>query len=215
MTIQTKLPCRESARYPREGTEEGTPTHQFDVAEGSGQTRRAASKSIAGFAGDHRERVLAFIQSRGQHGASDEEVSEALGLKLDTSRARRCELRDAGDVIDGGGRRRTHSGRLAVCWVDADQAGTSEGPAPVDRPATPAAAPAAEAVNASAGERCPRCGGCRFVDVPIHRGRSVRRDCRRCGLFLAFVRWNGRPVKPKRPGSVMARRAAGETGGIE
>ena len=184
------------------------------AAEGGGETRRAAGESIAGFAGEHREQVLRFIASRRERGATDEELSEGLGLKLDTSRARRCELRDGGLVIDGGRRRRTHSGRLAICWVTAGEARMSERPAVDARAATPAAArtskPAAEgrAVDASAGECCPRCGACRFVDVRIHRGRSVRRDCAACRGFIAFVVWNGAPVTPKRAEGVMGRRAA-------
>lgn len=40
-------------------------------------------------------------------------------------------------------------------------------------------------------EPCPYCGGGLYCDALIHRGRSVRRDCRDCGRFLVFVRWNG------------------------
>jgi len=191
----------------------------FDLVEGPAATRRAAGESIAGFAGDHRQQVLEFIWNRGPRGATDEEISEALGLKLDTSRARRCELRDAGEVIDGGGRRRTHSGRLAVCWIVAGEAWTTGRPAIVDRPPTqsaappaePAAEPAAErgAVEAPASESCPKCGAREFRDVPIHHSRSTRRECAKCGAFIAFTRWHGSPVRPKRAEGVMARRAAG------
>ena len=38
---------------------------------------------------------------------------------------------------------------------------------------------------------CP-CGGTDVHDVAIHAGRTVRRDCARCGRFLAFVAWCGR-----------------------
>ena len=37
---------------------------------------------------------------------------------------------------------------------------------------------------------CPYCGAGLYYDVAIHRGHSVRRDCRYCGRFLVFVRWN-------------------------
>ena len=36
-----------------------------------------------------------------------------------------------------------------------------------------------------------RCGSTRFRDVPIHGGRSVRRDCAACGRFLGFPVWYG------------------------
>lgn len=37
-----------------------------------------------------------------------------------------------------------------------------------------------------------RCGSLVWRDVKIHAGQCVRRD-RRCGRFLDFVRWYGRP----------------------
>jgi hypothetical protein len=43
-----------------------------------------------------------------------------------------------------------------------------------------------------AGSPCPRCGCRDFVDVPIHGGRSVRRDCAKCRLFLGFPIWYSR-----------------------
>ena len=36
---------------------------------------------------------------------------------------------------------------------------------------------------------CSRCGSPRTVDVAIHEGRSVRRDCAECGLTRGFPRW--------------------------
>ena len=39
--------------------------------------------------------------------------------------------------------------------------------------------------------RC-RCGSTTFRDVPIHKGRSIRRDCVRCGHFVAFLVWYGK-----------------------
>jgi hypothetical protein len=37
---------------------------------------------------------------------------------------------------------------------------------------------------------CKKCGSTITVDVPIHGGRSTRRDCGRCGRTLGFPRWN-------------------------
>jgi len=39
-------------------------------------------------------------------------------------------------------------------------------------------------------QRC-RCGSTTWRDVPIHDGRSVRRDCGRCGRFIDFPIWYG------------------------
>jgi hypothetical protein len=36
-----------------------------------------------------------------------------------------------------------------------------------------------------------RCGGTIWRDVPIHEGRSVRRDCAHCGRFIEFTIWYG------------------------
>lgn len=47
---------------------------------------------------------------------------------------------------------------------------------------------------------CDRCNGTEHVDVVIHEGDSIRRDCR-CGRVLGFPVWygkddDGNPVKP-------------------
>jgi hypothetical protein len=34
-----------------------------------------------------------------------------------------------------------------------------------------------------------RCGSTTWQDVPIHDGRSTRRDCARCARFVDFSRW--------------------------
>lgn len=40
-------------------------------------------------------------------------------------------------------------------------------------------------------ETCRRCGETEYRDVDIHDGRSTRRDCAKCGLFIRFIRWYG------------------------
>jgi hypothetical protein len=42
---------------------------------------------------------------------------------------------------------------------------------------------------------CPRCRSTEHTDVPIHAGRSTRRDCRKCGKFLGFPVWIGRAAR--------------------
>lgn len=56
--------------------------------------------------------------------------------------------------------------------------------------ATPAAAPEPPkpASDAAAKPVC-RCGSTTWCDMPIHGGRSVRRDCGRCGRFIDFPLW--------------------------
>jgi hypothetical protein len=41
---------------------------------------------------------------------------------------------------------------------------------------------------------CRRCGGTEMLDVAIHDGQSVRRDCAQCGRFVEFAVWYGRSV---------------------
>jgi len=41
------------------------------------------------------------------------------------------------------------------------------------------------------GPTCPRHLRGGVVDVPIHGGLSVRRDCRQCGRFIEFILWYG------------------------
>jgi hypothetical protein len=36
-----------------------------------------------------------------------------------------------------------------------------------------------------------RCGSTVWRDVPIHNGRSIRRDCGRCRRFIEFLVWYG------------------------
>jgi len=45
---------------------------------------------------------------------------------------------------------------------------------------------------------CP-CGSTRYVDTPIHNGRSLRRNCQQCGRFLGFPRWYGQRQEDCRP----------------
>ena len=45
------------------------------------------------------------------------------------------------------------------------------------------------------GQQCPRCRGREFVDVSIHGGQSVRRDCARCNRFIEFPVWYGQKIQ--------------------
>ena len=53
---------------------------------------------------------------------------------------------------------------------------------------------------------CP-CGSTQWRDVPIHGGRSIRRDCARCGRFLSFPLWYGH--KEDEPANAQAQGADG------
>lgn len=64
-----------------------------------------------------RDRVLAYVKRRGRTGATDEEISHALGMPGNTARPRRIELRDACRIEHDGRFRPTVSGRSAAVWV--------------------------------------------------------------------------------------------------
>ena len=40
--------------------------------------------------------------------------------------------------------------------------------------------------------RCRRCGSDEYIDVPIHHGQSIRRDCAKCGRLIDFPVWYGK-----------------------
>ena len=85
-------------------------------AKGS-ETSREAALRITPRAGSLRHLVLGFIWSRGERGATDAEVEEALGLRHQTASARRRELVIGGFVRNSGEKRKTPSGCRASVWV--------------------------------------------------------------------------------------------------
>lgn len=66
--------------------------------------------------GTARRGVLEYLVSRGEFGATDEEIQDALAMNPSTERPRRVELVEGGWVHDGGARRLTSSGSPAVVW---------------------------------------------------------------------------------------------------
>lgn len=43
-------------------------------------------------------------------------------------------------------------------------------------------------------DQCDRCRAKNYIDVPIHDGRSIRRDCANCHRFMGWPRWYDRPL---------------------
>ena len=78
-------------------------------------TSRAAREGIE--AETLRGSVWVTIHNEGEHGATDEEIADALGLAGNTARPRRRELAQRNVVADSGARRPTRSGRQAIVWV--------------------------------------------------------------------------------------------------
>lgn len=77
---------------------------------------RAAADSIADAAPNLRDRIHAWLIQRGNLGATNEEISLALNLRMSTVSARTCELK-AMSWIDEAGERKTSSGRKAAVLV--------------------------------------------------------------------------------------------------
>ena len=80
-------------------------------------TERIAAVLITPKSGTDRMRVLRFIAGRGEEGATDEEVSLSLHMRLYTAAPRRNELKNDGWVVDSGRGRRTTTGTPATVWV--------------------------------------------------------------------------------------------------
>jgi hypothetical protein len=85
-------------------------------------TSRAAADSVAGYTGNQRERVYAFVLSRGTTGATDAEVADGCDILIQSANPRRRELAKLGLIVRNGERRRTPSGRWADVWIAATHA---------------------------------------------------------------------------------------------
>jgi len=80
-------------------------------------TSVAAAEAIRPHLGAAQKVVLDFIRSKGEHGATDEEIADGLCMSPSTSRPRRIELVAKGLVADSGKTRETKALRHAVVWV--------------------------------------------------------------------------------------------------
>ena len=81
------------------------------------ETSAAAAAAIAGAISRLQATVLDYVRKQGNRGATDEETAAGLRMQIDTTRARRVELRDLGVVRDSGTTRPTQHGRAAVVWI--------------------------------------------------------------------------------------------------
>lgn len=80
-------------------------------------TSDVAARRIRGVVPRLLDRVLTFLASCGEEGATDDEGEAALKMKPQTYTPRRGELVRAGLVVDTGRRRKTASGRPAAVWI--------------------------------------------------------------------------------------------------
>ena len=81
-------------------------------------TKLEAGASLRGApARNLRSQVFRFVLRQSANGATNEEISDSTGIKLQTVCARRNELGKKYVLVDSGRRRATSSGRSAIVWV--------------------------------------------------------------------------------------------------
>ncbi len=79
-------------------------------------TSIAAARALAPRVGTIRERVYQYILNEGVHGATADEVEDALKMSGNTVRPRILELRKSEHLFDSQLTRPTKSGQQAVVW---------------------------------------------------------------------------------------------------
>lgn len=90
-------------------------------------TSDVAADCIASRVVTMRAAVLSMLRERGEHGATDQEMQDALGLPSNTQIPRRWELVKAGGVVASGQKRKTRSNCPATVWVLSEFARKAEG----------------------------------------------------------------------------------------
>ena len=81
----------------------------------SSVTSMAAADAIGASLNALQRSVASFLRTRGDHGATDEEIAVGLQMNPSTARPRRIELVRRGLVIEAG-TRKAMSGRYATAW---------------------------------------------------------------------------------------------------
>lgn len=91
------------------------------VAIGKTDTSRAAAEKVQPDAAIIRSRVLRDIRRAGALGATPSETAGRLKLHILSVRPRTTELKDMGDIVDSGKRRRNARGNNEIVWIAAGQ----------------------------------------------------------------------------------------------
>ena len=96
---------------------EATPiAEQYTLPYSNPTTSKDAASSMKVLAAEQRALVYHYICTQGERGATDEEIQEALGLRVQSETPRRGELVLHKLVLETEQRRRTRSGRWAIVW---------------------------------------------------------------------------------------------------
>ena len=159
-----------------------------------------------------RRRVLQIILSRGDYGATDHEIREQIDSELfDSIRPRRCELLDAGLLINTGRKRPSPSRKPCTVWVARrgvkfeDLLPHLEKGAKERKKRKPKSVSATgHQQNGESTEKAAKqngasaltvatcsCGSTRFIESECHSGETIRRDCSNCGK-VSHPKWRGK-----------------------
>ena len=97
-------------------SDEDNCTDYFPPYSGGG-TSEDAAEAICERAPALRKKVLDFIRSRGEYGATDQEIQHGLPMQISTQLPRRWELAREGKIKRNGQTRKTIANRNADVWV--------------------------------------------------------------------------------------------------
>lgn len=91
------------------------------VARNAQRTSLLAAEKALPKSGTKRRRVYDYIVGRGLHGATDDEIQNALGIDGNTVRPTRGGLVEDGYIIDTGTTRKNKQGNECIVWRCAEQ----------------------------------------------------------------------------------------------
>ena len=104
-------------------------SYEYAPSNGTPTSDAAAIKMSGARASKIGAKLMAYMQGRGDYGATLQEAEFDTGISGNTIRPRMLTLRKRGQVVDSGLYRKTLDGNNAVVWVVADayKAEPSEG----------------------------------------------------------------------------------------
>lgn len=91
------------------------------IARNAQRTSVLAAEKALPRSGTKRRRVYDYIVNRGLHGATDDEIQDALGIDGNTVRPTRGGLVEDGHIIDTGITRKNKHGNECIVWRCAEQ----------------------------------------------------------------------------------------------
>jgi hypothetical protein len=132
------------------------------------------------------DRVAALLDKLHAHGCRVEALGDGQTFRSDCPSCRMAGALDLSEGTDGLPVIRSRCNCLdPLVGLDGLEA------VPLSEFRRPKASPPQRPPKPKRPDAVCRCGSTRWRDVPIHGGRSIRRDCARCGRFLSFPLWYG------------------------